>query len=34
MSQFQRDGLIKTGRQWAAILQPEALEQIAEAEIP
>jgi CRP-like cAMP-binding protein len=34
MSQFQRDGLIKTGRQWAAILQPEALERIAGVEIP
>ena len=34
MSQFQRDGLIKTGRQWAAILQRDVLERIASADTP
>lgn len=32
MSQFQREGWIKTGRQWAAIVKSAPLEQIASAE--
>jgi len=32
MSQFQKDGLIQTGRKWVSILDQKALEQIAEAE--
>lgn len=32
MSQFQKDGLIQTGRQWVSILDPQALERIAETE--
>ncbi|CAG1005728.1 Cyclic AMP receptor protein [Anaerolineales bacterium] len=32
MSQFQKDGLIQTGRKWVSILAQEALERIAEAE--
>jgi CRP-like cAMP-binding protein len=34
MSQFQKDGLIRTGRQWVAIADKAALEEIAGAEIP
>lgn len=34
MSQFQKDGLIRTGRQWVAIADQAALEEIARAEIP
>jgi CRP-like cAMP-binding protein len=33
MSQFQKDGLIQTGRKWVSILDPHALERIAEAEV-
>jgi CRP/FNR family transcriptional regulator, nitrogen oxide reductase regulator len=33
MSQFQKDGLIRTGRQWVAIADQAALEEIARAEI-
>lgn len=33
MSQFQRDGLIRTGRQWVAIADRAALEKIAGEEI-
>jgi len=33
MSQFQREGWVKTGRQWAAIVHRDALEQIARTEI-
>jgi CRP-like cAMP-binding protein len=32
MSQFQKDGLIQTGRKWVSILDQQALERIAEAE--
>lgn len=32
MSQFQKDGLIQTGRKWVSILDQKALERIAEAE--
>jgi len=32
MSQFQKDGLIRTGRKWVSILDQSALERIAEAE--
>jgi CRP/FNR family transcriptional regulator, nitrogen oxide reductase regulator len=32
MSQFQKDGLIRTGRQWVAIVDRAALEEIAGAE--
>jgi CRP/FNR family transcriptional regulator, nitrogen oxide reductase regulator len=30
MSQFQKDGLIQTGRKWVSILDPAGLQQIAE----
>jgi hypothetical protein len=33
MSQFQKDGLIQTGRQWVAIIDRKSLEQIAGVEI-
>ncbi len=33
MSQFQKDGLIQTGRKWVSILDQKALEQVAEAEV-
>ncbi|MFO7584664.1 MAG: helix-turn-helix domain-containing protein [Anaerolineales bacterium] len=33
MSQFQKDGLIRTGRQWVAISDQVVLEQIAGLEI-
>lgn len=33
MSQFQKDGLIQTGRKWVSIIDQPALERIAEAEI-
>jgi CRP/FNR family transcriptional regulator, nitrogen oxide reductase regulator len=33
MSQFQKDGLIRTGRQWVAIINRELLEQIAGVEV-
>jgi CRP-like cAMP-binding protein len=32
MSQFQKDGLIQTGRKWVSILDQKALEQAANAE--
>jgi CRP-like cAMP-binding protein len=32
MSQFQKDGLIRTGRRWVSILDQSVLERIAEAE--
>jgi len=32
MSQFQKDGLIQSGRQWVAIVNQEQLQQIADAE--
>jgi CRP-like cAMP-binding protein len=32
MSQFQKDGLIRTGRKWVSIVDQDALERIAEAE--
>lgn len=32
MSQFQKDGLIQTGRKWVSIIDQQALERIAEAE--
>jgi len=32
MSQFQKDGLIQTGRKWVSILDQKALEQVAKAE--
>ncbi len=32
MSQFQKDGLIETGRKWVSILDQKALEQVAGAE--
>lgn len=33
MSQFQKDGLIQTGRKWVSIIDQHALERIAEAEV-
>ena len=33
MSQFQKDGLIHTGRKWVSIIDRVALEQIAEVEV-
>ena len=33
MSQFQKDGLIQTGRKWVSILDQDALGKIAEAEM-
>jgi CRP/FNR family transcriptional regulator, nitrogen oxide reductase regulator len=32
MSQFQKDGLIRTGRQWVALIDRDALEKIAGVE--
>jgi hypothetical protein len=32
MSQFQKDGMIRTGRKWVSIIDQSGLEQIAEAE--
>lgn len=32
MSQFQKDGLIQTGRKWVSIIDQQALERIAETE--
>lgn len=32
MSQFQKDGLVRTGRKWVSILDQQALKRIAEAE--
>ena len=34
MSQFQKDGLIRTGRQWVAVIDQTTLEEIAGVEIP
>jgi CRP-like cAMP-binding protein len=33
MSQFQKDGLIQTGRKWVSIIDQHALERIAEADV-
>jgi CRP-like cAMP-binding protein len=33
MSQFQKEGLIRTGRKWVSIVDQQALERIAEAEV-